>query len=103
MLPAGWKPYLWLAWPLFFVFVVAGIALAIWQNRIEQRSATLPQSDTPPEWAPQSARIRRKEEWGEAPDVSVFYGRKAELAELEQWIVHDQCRLVGVLGMGGTG
>jgi hypothetical protein len=42
-------------------------------------------------------------DWGEAVDVAIFYGRTAELATLEQWIVADQCRLVAVLGMGGIG
>ena len=41
--------------------------------------------------------------WGEAPDVSVFYGRTEELATIEQWIVKEGCRLVGLLGMGGIG
>ncbi|GAB1542501.1 NB-ARC domain-containing protein [Scytonema sp. NUACC21] len=43
------------------------------------------------------------QDWGEAIDVSSFYGRTAELATLEQWIVQDGCRLVGVLGIGGIG
>jgi WD40 repeat protein/serine/threonine protein kinase len=42
-------------------------------------------------------------DWGEAPDVSVFYGRQVEASELRQWLVDDKCRLVGVLGMGGMG
>ncbi|MBD2775518.1 NB-ARC domain-containing protein [Iningainema tapete] len=42
-------------------------------------------------------------DWGEALCTSVFYGRKEELSELEQWIVDDRCRLVAVLGMGGIG
>lgn len=41
--------------------------------------------------------------WGEAIDVSLFYGRTAELLKLEQWIVTERCRLVAVLGMGGMG
>lgn len=44
-----------------------------------------------------------RQDWGEAPDVSVFYGRRDELATLEKWIVKDGCRLVGLLGMGGIG
>jgi WD40 repeat protein/DNA-binding Xre family transcriptional regulator len=42
-------------------------------------------------------------DWGEALDVSLFYGRAAELAKLEQWLCHDRCRLVMLLGMGGIG
>ena len=44
-----------------------------------------------------------KQDWGEALDVSAFYGRTAELATLEQWVVPDRCRLIGLLGMGGIG
>ncbi|WP_348235325.1 NB-ARC domain-containing protein [Trichocoleus sp. DQ-A3] len=43
------------------------------------------------------------QDWGEAPDVSIFYGRTDELATLTQWTVQDRCRLVTLLGMGGIG
>jgi len=50
------------------------------------------------------ARIANKrQDWGEALDVSLFYGRTEELTTLEQWIVTDRCRVVTVLGMGGIG
>ncbi|NEU76206.1 hypothetical protein PI95_027690 [Hassallia byssoidea VB512170] len=42
-------------------------------------------------------------DWGEAIDVSVFFGRIDELATLNKWIVQDRCRLVTLLGMGGIG
>jgi hypothetical protein len=42
-------------------------------------------------------------DWGEAPDVSRFYGRSHELATLSQWIVQDHCRLIAILGIGGIG
>ncbi|WP_373527867.1 NB-ARC domain-containing protein [Nostoc sp.] len=48
-------------------------------------------------------------DWGEAIDVSLFYGRTTELETLSQWIVRDACggkqrtRLVALLGMGGMG
>lgn len=43
------------------------------------------------------------QDWGEAPDVSMFCGRVEELATLSQWFLQNQCRLVTVLGMGGMG
>lgn len=46
---------------------------------------------------------RRLQDWGEAPEVSSFYGRIEELSQLEQWIVHDRCKVVALLGMGGIG
>jgi hypothetical protein len=42
-------------------------------------------------------------DWGEAPEITAFYGRTTELATLQKWIVQDHCRLVGLLGMGGIG
>ena len=42
-------------------------------------------------------------DWGEAIDVSLFYGRESELESLKQWIKSDNCRLVILLGMGGIG
>jgi len=44
-----------------------------------------------------------RKDWGDAPDVCVFYGRREELVTLEQWIVQDGCRLIGLFGMGGIG
>ena len=46
---------------------------------------------------------QRLEDWGEAPDVSVFYGRTEELTTLNEWILSDKCRLVAVLGLAGSG
>ncbi len=42
-------------------------------------------------------------DWGEAPDISVFYGRNEELTTCLEWILQDQCRVVTLLGMGGIG
>ncbi|BAZ49650.1 WD-40 repeat-containing protein [Nostoc sp. NIES-4103] len=49
-------------------------------------------------------------DWGEAPDVSLFYGRTEELATLKHWILAASgtnqaipCRLVTLVGMGGMG
>ncbi len=43
------------------------------------------------------------QDWGEAIDVSNFYGRTEELATLKQWIINDHCRLITLIGMGGIG
>lgn len=47
--------------------------------------------------------IQNQTDWGEAVDVSVFYGRTQELDTLDQCIVGDRCRLVAMLGIGGIG
>ena len=44
-----------------------------------------------------------KKDWGEAPQVVHFYGRESELAYLEEAIVTDGCRLIGIFGIGGVG
>ncbi len=48
-------------------------------------------------------RINATQDWGEAVDVSVFYGRELELESLSEWILEENCRLVVLLGMGGIG
>jgi WD40 repeat protein len=65
------------------------------------------------QWQSQSHRQERENEglsssscqsdWGEATDVSQFYGRNQEQELLKRWIVDEQCRLVAILGMGGIG
>ncbi|GAB4444213.1 MAG: NB-ARC domain-containing protein [Anaerolineae bacterium] len=42
-------------------------------------------------------------DWSEAPLTGAFFGRAAELAQLQQWLVDDRCRLVSIFGMGGLG
>jgi WD40 repeat protein/transcriptional regulator with XRE-family HTH domain len=45
-------------------------------------------------------------DWGEAPDVSLFYGRQAELSQLKEWVDTRNKRprrLIAILGMGGVG
>lgn len=36
-LPESWSPYLWIAWPFFFVFTGLGIGLAVWQYSQEHQ------------------------------------------------------------------
>ncbi|MBV9389788.1 MAG: hypothetical protein JOZ78_25475 [Chroococcidiopsidaceae cyanobacterium CP_BM_ER_R8_30] len=49
------------------------------------------------------AAANQYQDWEEAIDVSMFYGRTAELSTLKQWIVQEHCRLVAVFGMVGIG
>jgi WD40 repeat protein len=42
-------------------------------------------------------------DWGEAIDVSAFYGRTVELNQLTQLVTRDRCRLIALLGLGGIG
>jgi WD40 repeat protein len=53
--------------------------------------------------APPSTARQPVVDWGEAIDVSTFYGRTTELETLTQWIQRSRCRLVTLLGMGGIG
>ena len=45
----------------------------------------------------------QNQDWGEAIDVSVFFGRQAEMITLSNWIERDRCRAILLLGMGGIG
>lgn len=67
-------------------------------------SSTVPEQ-LAPTWIKESVQPKTKEtvDWGEAVDVSIFYGREKELVQLESWIIKDRCRLVSLLGMGGIG
>ncbi|BAY26248.1 WD-40 repeat-containing protein [Calothrix sp. NIES-2100] len=47
--------------------------------------------------------IQQQQDWGEAIDVSMFYGRNREQTVLQRWIVHEKCRLLMLLGIGGIG
>jgi nucleoside phosphorylase len=61
----------------------------------------LPRPDVP--FLPKERAGMAQNDWGDAPDVPVFFGRTKELIVLEQWIVEDRCRLVALVGMKGIG
>lgn len=48
-------------------------------------------------------QVSARQDWGEAMEVSAFYGRARELAQLQQWVGGDRCRVVAISGMGGVG
>ncbi|NJR21632.1 MAG: hypothetical protein HC786_05355, partial [Richelia sp. CSU_2_1] len=66
---------------------------------LTDRDYIQPEPETPPPQPVESIA----QDWGEAPDVSLFYGRTAELTTLTQWILQDRCRLIGIIGIGGVG
>lgn len=47
--------------------------------------------------------IQNLTDWGEAPDISAFLGRTAELTTLKHWILKEHCRVVTLFGMDGMG
>ncbi|MDF5719540.1 MAG: NB-ARC domain-containing protein [Rhizonema sp. PD37] len=48
-------------------------------------------------------REKKLQDWGEAIDVSRFYGRNHEINILKKWMVSENCRLITIIGMGGIG
>ena len=65
---------------------------------IEKRSL---HPTTPPQ--PSSTLNNSSKDWGEAPDVSIFYDRFQEKTTLQKWILEENCRVVEICGMGGIG
>lgn len=43
------------------------------------------------------------QDWGDAPDISVFYGRSNELDKLSAWIIKEKVNIVSILGIAGIG
>jgi WD40 repeat protein len=66
------------------------------RSALEVVRGTGDQGSFPPASPPQH-------DWGEVIDVSNFCGRQSELAELDDWIAQEHCRLVAIVGMGGMG
>ncbi|AFZ24332.1 WD40 repeat-containing protein [Cylindrospermum stagnale PCC 7417] len=65
-------------------------------------------SDTEDKLTPlssEASELQRQcyQDWGDAVDVSTFYGRASDREILFEWIVRDRCRLITLQGMGGIG
>jgi WD40 repeat protein/transcriptional regulator with XRE-family HTH domain len=45
----------------------------------------------------------QRQDWGEANNISAFYGRTEEIATLEKLLLQERCQVVAILGMGGIG
>ncbi|MBW4595641.1 MAG: hypothetical protein KME46_22720 [Brasilonema angustatum HA4187-MV1] len=68
--------------------------------KLQQSDYTKPDSDLVNQ---EDLKVLKRIDLGEAICVSIFYGRTAELALLEEWIIKDRCQVVVLLGMGGIG
>ena len=44
-----------------------------------------------------------KIDWGNAPDISLFFGRESELDIIKNMIIGENCRLIAILGIAGIG
>ncbi|KAB8333912.1 NACHT domain-containing protein [Scytonema tolypothrichoides VB-61278] len=97
-----------------FIGIVAGTVQVLDYVEKKRREQPTPielvQKETPDQQSlptPSQSQVapanKSRQDWGEAVDVSVFYGRTEELAKLEEWILQHGCRLVALLGMGGIG
>lgn len=71
-----------------------------WERRQSEKSLVARETSTL-QVSPSSNN--KYQDWGDAVDVPVFYGRTQYLVTLEKWIVKERCRLVIVIGMGGIG
>src|SRR6266516_1716428 len=65
----------------------------------EESGVTAP----PPDALAVPFRSGPRVDWGDALDVSSFYGRAWELDMLSRWVIEERCRVVSVLGQGGIG
>jgi WD40 repeat protein/DNA-binding SARP family transcriptional activator len=55
------------------------------------------------EGSKRSTQSSKREDWSEAPEVGILHGRQIEAAQLEHWLLHERCRVIALLGMGGVG
>src|SRR6266699_736590 len=84
----------------------------VWLGGLQSRAAA-PQVSTsreesgvtapPPDALAVPFRSGPRVDWGDALDVSSFYGRAWELDLLSTWVIEERCRVVSVLGQGGIG
>lgn len=69
-----------------FIRICGAVALHNWREIVDEK--------------PQATSIT---DFSEMPEVSFFCDRNSELQQLEQWVLDEKCKLVGILGLGGMG
>ncbi|MEA5506286.1 NB-ARC domain-containing protein [Halotia wernerae UHCC 0503] len=74
-----------------------------WEEVVERKDEGKRMKDENNSLHTSSLILHPSQDWGEAPDVSIFYGRSEELETVKRWVTQENCRLVTLLGMGGIG
>lgn len=72
-----------------------------WLSLQEQFSH--PTISQPSQISTQPKNQNKRQDWGDAIDVSTFYGRNDEINTFKQWLIKDKCRLITIIGIGGIG
>ncbi|HEY9661904.1 MAG TPA: hypothetical protein V6C65_25905, partial [Allocoleopsis sp.] len=73
-----------------FIALCAAVGIADWQAIVDWTDNQNPEF---PEQEEKETTALLESDWLEAPDLEQFYGRQAELAQLEQWVVNDRGKL----------
>lgn len=77
-----------------FIAICQAVGIVNWEAIAELSHADLePIADIPTLYR----------DWNEAPDIESFYGRNQELAQLEEWIISQNCKLITINGIAGIG
>ncbi|MDZ7962854.1 MAG: NB-ARC domain-containing protein [Aulosira sp. DedQUE10] len=84
-------------------FIASTVQVLDYIDKRRDKQLAVESVETPPSIPQLKPQTSHRVDWGEAVDVSVFYGRAEELTKLTQWVVQERCRVVALLGMGGIG
>lgn len=84
-----------------FIRLCQAVGIVDWSTIADLPTVVEPHSTTANQFVSTSAS--GVQDWGEAPELTFFCGRRAELQCLVQWMRQDRCKVVALLGMGGIG
>ncbi|MEL7503529.1 MAG: NB-ARC domain-containing protein [Cyanobacteria bacterium J06554_6] len=91
---------------------IRGVGYQLWQSLSEtceqpvtkkNFKSVLTQYSQQRSTSEQAALSSPYQDWADCPDSADFYGRDREMAQLQRWMIGDQCRLIGLFGIGGMG
>ncbi len=97
--PEEWKPYLWIAWPAFGVFLLIAIIIAIWQWAAQREKPTLPPPPEKPDYIHEGWFLKHS-----YPTLPNFTGRKTQQTYLTDWLKNNSEKpLLVIVALGGFG